>query len=179
MNQYQRTIKYLGELLLNYDYDKEVPVFGFGGIPRFDGSAGKKVDHCFSVNGNPKNPNIKGIDEILRSYLESVKKVDLSSPTLFEPILQEAKKIGLEYQAQGSKNYLVFIILTDGEIYDMPKVVDLIVEMATLPISVIIIGVGNAKFEKMNMLDGETALVDSKGRRQERDIVQFVQFRDF
>jgi copine 5/8/9 len=47
----------------------------------------------------------------------------------------------------------------------MPKVIDILVEMSHLPISIIIIGVGNAKFEKMSILDGDTALVDSKGKK--------------
>ena len=45
--------------------------------------------------------------------------------------------------------YHVFLILTDGEIHDMQQTVDAIVEMANLPISVIIVGVGIEKFLKM------------------------------
>jgi hypothetical protein len=90
-------MKYLGELLLSYDSDKEVPVFGFGGIPKFEKLSSNKVDHCFNINGNRDTPNISGVSEILRYYTESVKKIELSSPTLFEPCLKEALKIGYQY----------------------------------------------------------------------------------
>lgn len=48
------------------------------------------------------------------------------------------------------------------------------------PLSIIIIGVGNANFEKMERLDGDNQLlrtVDGK-REANRDIVQFVPFRE-
>ena len=31
MNAYQKAIKAVGEILMNYDYDKLVPIYGFGG----------------------------------------------------------------------------------------------------------------------------------------------------
>lgn len=53
----------------------------------------------------------------------------------------------------------------------MDKVIDNLVESSALPISVIIIGLGNANFEKMMILDGEKGLSNKKGVRAERDIV--------
>eukprot|EP01016_Furgasonia_blochmanni_P012050 TRINITY_DN15702_c0_g1_i1.p2 TRINITY_DN15702_c0_g1~~TRINITY_DN15702_c0_g1_i1.p2 ORF type:complete len:140 (+),score=39.26 TRINITY_DN15702_c0_g1_i1:64-483(+) len=36
-NQYQAAIQAVGEILLNYDYDKRVPLYGFGGKPKYPG----------------------------------------------------------------------------------------------------------------------------------------------
>jgi len=55
--------------------------------------------------------------------------------------------------------------------------VDLIVQASTLPLSIIIVGVGNADFTNMNRLDGDNGLYSSKGVMAPRDIVQFVPFR--
>lgn len=52
-------------------------------------------------------------------------------------------------------------------------------DCAKLPISIIIIGVGDANFADMKVLDGDEGLVDSSGRRAQRDLVQFVAFKDF
>lgn len=60
----------------------------------------------------------------------------------------------------------------------MDKTIDLLVQAATLPLSVIIVGVGNADFGNMNKLDGDSGLINSKGQRAQRDIVQFVPMRD-
>ena len=42
------------------------------------------------------------------------------------------------------------------------------------PMSVIIIGVGNADFGEMNALDSDNVLLQSMGQTATRDIVQFV-----
>ena len=41
-----------------YDDDKCFPFFGFGGIPRHMGL--NTVNHCFAINGNPQDPEIRG-----------------------------------------------------------------------------------------------------------------------
>jgi hypothetical protein len=74
----------------------------------------------------------------------------------------------------------VLLILTDGAITDSQKTIDAIVQASFLPLSIIIIGVGNADFSQMNILDGDgMALRSSNGQIAARDIVQFVPFRDF
>lgn len=40
----------VGGTVVQYDYDKKIPVFGFGGIPKFMGT--NTVSHCFPLNGN-------------------------------------------------------------------------------------------------------------------------------
>ena len=52
-------------------------------------------------------------------------------------------------------SYNIFLILTDGEIHDMDKTKELIVEASELPLSIIIIGVGNEKFKMMKALDSD------------------------
>ena len=55
-----------------------------------------------------------------------------------------------------------------------------IVDAAALPISIIIVGVGDANFDAMEELDGDEVRVTSfDGRVASRDIVQFVPFRNF
>ena len=48
------------------------------------------------------------------------------------------------------------MILTDGEIHDMDKTVDLVINSSKLPYSIIIVGIGNAEFDNMNILDGDS-----------------------
>ena len=72
------------------------------------------------------------------------------------------------------------LYITDGEITDMNETVDRIIEASELPMSIIIIGVGDQDFSRMIELDAdEVMLTDSLGRRASRDIVQFVQFDVF
>lgn len=55
-----------------------------------------------------------------------------------------------------------------------------VVQASKLPMSIIIVGVGNADFAAMEFLDGDTrALRSHTGEEAARDIVQFVPFREF
>lgn len=48
-----------------------------------------------------------------------------------------------------------------------------------MPLSIIIVGVGNADFQSMEELDGDTVALEVNGMRASRDIVQFVPFSNF
>ena len=50
-NQYQTAIMAVGNILLNYDYDKMIPAFGFGAKPRFPHLGGTQVNHCVPLSG--------------------------------------------------------------------------------------------------------------------------------
>ncbi|KAK2183198.1 hypothetical protein NP493_320g01057 [Ridgeia piscesae] len=61
----------------------------------------------------------------------------------------------------------------------MPQTKEAIVRASTLPLSIIIVGIGKADFKEMKVLDGDEEILKSRGRPSARDIVQFVQLRDF
>ena len=76
--------------------------------------------------------------------------------------------------------YHILMILTDGIIEDTDETINALVEASFLPISVIIIGIGNADFSNMDILDAdEEPLIDDKNRKSARDLVQFVPFNNF
>lgn len=56
---------------------------------------------------------------------------------------------------------------------------DIIVNNANLPISIVIVGIGNADFQNMKVLDGDGGLFGSNGVKCPRDIVQFVPFSKY
>ena len=72
------------------------------------------------------------------------------------------------------------MILTDSIIEDMGDTINSLVESSYLPISVIIVGIGNADFSNMDVLDADDELlVDNNGRKADRDLVQFVPYKNF
>merc|ERR1712039_392868 len=75
--------------------------------------------------------------------------------------------------------YMVLLILTDGAIHDMEETKNSLIKAAYLPMSIIIIGVGNADFSLMDELDGDDGLWNSAGVKCARDLVQFVPFDNF
>lgn len=78
------------------------------------------------------------------------------------------------------QQYFILLILTDGVITDMADAREAIVQASHLPMSIIIVGIGNADFSDMQLLDGgEGILCTPRGEPVLRDIVQFVPFRNF
>jgi hypothetical protein len=51
--------------------------------------------------------------------------------------------------------YHILLLLTDGVINDLEKTIDQIVRGSSLPLSIIIVGVGNEDFTNMNVLDAD------------------------
>ena len=62
----------------------------------------------------------------------------------------------------------------------MPSTKNLVVEASHLPVSIIIIGVGDEEFQLMEALDCDKGIIkNSQGTPAARDIVQFVKFKKF
>ena len=57
-----------------------------------------------------------------------------------------------------TQQYLVLLLLTDGVLSDMADTIDALVRASKLPMSVIIVGVGQADFTDMNTLDCDEGL---------------------
>merc|ERR1712038_268095 len=61
----------------------------------------------------------------------------------------------------------------------MDQTVASIVSASSLPMSIIIVGVGNEDFSDMERLDGDDRALQCGGIKATRDIVQFVELRKF
>uniref|UniRef100_A0A7N6BBR5 C2 domain-containing protein n=1 Tax=Anabas testudineus TaxID=64144 RepID=A0A7N6BBR5_ANATE len=140
-----------------------------------------QVSHDFAVNFNEENPECAGIQGVVEAYQACLPKLQLYGPTNIAPIIQKvAKTASQEVHTKEAMQYFILLILTDGVITDMADTREAIVQASHLPMSIIIVGVGNADFSDMQMLDGDDGILRSpKGEPVLRDIVQFVPFRNF
>ncbi|XP_077565868.1 copine-8 isoform X1 [Stigmatopora nigra] len=173
LNAYAMALKAVGEIIQDYDTDKMFPALGFGAKLPPDG----RISHEFALNGNPQNPYCAGIDGVMEAYYQSLKSVQLYGPTNFSPVVNHVARYAASVK-DGSE-YFVLLIITDGVISDMAQTKESIVNASCLPMSIIIVGVGPAEFDAMIELDGDEVRISSRGRYAERDIVQFVPFRDY
>lgn len=179
-NQYQQALESVGQVVEPYDTDKQFPIYGFGAYVRGkDGKFGHTVDHCFPL-GPGGATEVSGVEGILNAYKESIVNVNLSGPTLFTPILEAAmQRAAAANCTQENQKYTILLILTDGVINDLDASISSIVTASSLPLSIIIIGVGSADFSDMSALDSDKGLLKSGNKVAQRDIVQFVPFTDF
>ncbi|KAM6289043.1 copine-5-like, partial [Aegotheles albertisi] len=166
LNAYAMALKAVGEIIQDYDSDKMFPALGFGAKVPPDGH----VSHEFPLNGDAANPACSGIEGVLDAYHRSLRRVQLYGPTNFAPVVNHVARSAAEV-LDGSQ-YFVLLIITDGVISDMAQTKEAIVNAAKLPMSIIIVGVGQAEFDAMVELDGDDIRISSRGKVAERDIVQ-------
>jgi hypothetical protein len=83
--------------------------------------------------------------------------------------------------SQQNQKYNILLLITDGVINDLQQTIDEIVNGSSLPLSIIIVGVGSADFSSMDILDADDEPLYSQKYRKhmQADIVQFVPFREF
>jgi hypothetical protein len=176
-NSYQSAIAAVGAVLEPYDTDKSYPVYGFGAkIKQADGGY-SGVQHCFPVYGG--GVEVQGVSGIMQAYTDCLNNVALSGPTLFSPLIQASIAIAAGGDLPHKRTYTVLLILTDGVINDFDASIQSMIQASTTPLSIIIIGVGNADFSDMTRLDSDKELLSAGGRKAERDIVQFVSYNEF
>uniref|UniRef100_A0A803SMC9 Copine-3 n=1 Tax=Anolis carolinensis TaxID=28377 RepID=A0A803SMC9_ANOCA len=177
INEYLTAIWTVGSVVQDYDSDKLFPAFGFGAQVPPDW----QVSHEFALNFNPTNPYCQGIEGVVGAYRQALPQIRLYGPTNFSPIINHVARFAAHSAQQGTASqYFVLLIITDGEITDLDQTRQAIVNASKQPMSIIIVGVGNAEFKAMEFLDGDDGVLKSlSGEPAARDIVQFVPFRKF
>lgn len=179
-NQYEAAMRAVGNILASYSTENNVSAFGFGANlpPSFNTS------FCFNVSEGIHSDTCDGVDGLVRAYKHTLGRVQLAGPTIFSKVLQTAGTITsrrMEAAARSGSGilpYSILLILTDGVISDFDAAVAQLIALSALPISVIIVGIGNEDFRRMRQLDeGKTLRRGTMSAH--RDIVQFVPFRDY
>jgi len=180
LNEYQKAIAAIGYVLEPYDSTKFMEVYGYGA--KFFGRPNVEFD-C-ALTGNPEAPAVFGVNGILQVYANALESVEIWGPTNFAPIINKmANKIrvglGPKYSNSPLQRYHILTIITDGEISDMENTKRAIINACDIPLSIIIIGVGQGNFDSMIELDGDDVKLNCDGKFAERDIVQFVPLSKF
>ncbi|KAH1031919.1 hypothetical protein J1N35_044093 [Gossypium stocksii] len=174
LNSYQQAIMEVGEVIQFYDSDRRFPAWGFGGRT-YDGT----LSHCFNLNGTNAY-EVEGVQGIMAAYANALHTVTLAGPTLFGPVINTAAQLASQATSNDITKYFVLLIITDGVLTDIQETMDALVRASDLPLSILIVGVGNADFKQMDVLDADDGrrLESSTGRVATRDIVQFVPMRE-
>uniref|UniRef100_A0A671XNU5 Copine 7 n=1 Tax=Sparus aurata TaxID=8175 RepID=A0A671XNU5_SPAAU len=173
-NEYLKALIAVGEICQDYDSDKRFSALGFGArIP-----PNYEVSISVPISALLEQYYIQGVVE---AYQNCLPKIQLYGPTNVSPIINRIAKLAAgDGNIKDASRYHILLILTDGVVTDMADTREAIVRASYQPLSIIIVGVGNADFTDMQILDGDDGVLRSpKGEPVLRDIVQFVPFRDF
>ena len=172
-NSYELALQSVGEIIKQYGSSGMFPAFGFGA------KINQIVSHHFPLNGNENHPYCSSLEELLNFYRDNVRKVTLWGPTNFSPVINSTASIANQYQ-DGGRHYFILLIITDGIITDQLQTKRAIINHASeSPLSIVIVGVGEADFSAMDELDADEVPLTADGKILQRDIVQFVPMNRF
>jgi len=163
MNGYEKAIVGVGNILAKYDTDQRFPVHGFGA--KYDGI----VRHCFQVGQEKEVHGVKGILDAYRGVFKT--PLTMSGPTVFAEVISLAATQAKSRHQTNPLSYTILLLLTDGAVTDVQATKRALASVADAPLSIVIVGIGNADFSAMQFLDDF-----EKRSGTNRDVVQFVQF---
>ncbi|VDK64626.1 unnamed protein product, partial [Onchocerca ochengi] len=164
-NPYMTALNAVTSVIGKYNRHGRIAALGFG--------AQTPPDY---KNGDATDPHVDGIDGVLNAYRSALLSIRPYAPTDYSEVIYHTYKFGAAVQRQGkSDHYFVLLIVTDGCVTNSKRTVNAIVDCAELPISIVIVGVGNQDFSAMQCLLSPT-LKSSEGRLLRREIVTFVPY---
>lgn len=170
LNDYEKALTAVASIVARYDSDQMFPVYGFGA--KFNGT----INHCFQVGNTAEVRGINGMIEAYRKVFQ--KGLTMSGPTVFSDVIQQTAVMAESRQAQnhriGKQSYSILLILTDGAVSNIDLTKQNIRLATTAPLSIVIVGLGNADFTNMQFLDDF-----HQSEPDVRDIVQFVEFNQY
>ncbi|KAL8251348.1 hypothetical protein R6Q59_035041 [Mikania micrantha] len=170
LNPYEQAITIIGKTLAVFDEDNLIPCFGFGDASTHD-------QDVFSFY--PEDRFCNGFEEVLSRYREITPHLKLAGPTSFAPVIEQAMTI----VEQSGGQYHVLLIIADGQVTrsvdtesghlspQEQRTVDAIVQASKLPLSIVLVGVGDGPWDMMREFDDNIPARDF-------DNFQFVNFTE-
>ena len=125
------------------------------------------ISHCFSLNQNFFMPTIDGYTNLKKEVKRLEPKLIRSGPVIFSEILEYSIELAKYFKVVDKKQYIVLLVATDGDIFDITPIHKLLKQAHDLPLSILVAGIGEVaeqvlykiKFEgrskrKKAMVDG-------------------------
>ncbi|PWA41300.1 copine (Calcium-dependent phospholipid-binding protein) family [Artemisia annua] len=150
-----------------FDEANLIPCYGFGDATTHD-------QHVFSFY--PKDRSCNGFEDVMGRYREIVPQVTLAGPTSFAPVIEQAMTI----VEKSGDQYHVLLIIVDGQVgngtihgksIQEKKTVDAIDQASKLPLSIVLVGVGERPWDMMKKFDDNIS-------QREFNNFQFVNFTE-
>jgi hypothetical protein len=161
MDDYEKSILTVGEIINCYGKEEVFPVYGFGA----------ENSDCFSCNFED-NPEVTTIEGVLETYQLAHTIALPSETTNFNKIVKQAAKIAKESKAN---IYHVLLILTDDKIDDIHQTIREIIKASEFSLSIVIVGIGNYSFNVLSKLPKNQELLE----KSKREILQFIPFEKY
>jgi len=168
--------------------------YGFGAkvIPKKT-----RLSSCFALNGNIFDPTMKNKEELLASYIKTIKSVELCLPVNYSEVIKTAKELaqlelkefkrrfrfsqhnlnssGTNAVTSMLQNYYVLYIVTAGVLDDLEEVFNECSNIAGLPLSIVFVKTGNQQMKDVDDL-GDLKKRVEMNYCQSRHFISLVEF---
>jgi hypothetical protein len=198
-NDYEKAIFAVGSILAKYDSDQRFPVWGFGakynGVVRHCFQCGTEVevqgvqgimDAYRGVFRTPLTMSYPTIfTEVISTASSYAKHEQVRNGKIYVISVSWCRIVvhnspysinGVQEVAEeeGKMSYTILLILTAGNIENVRETKRQLISASGAPLSVVIVGIGDADFSGMEFLDEHDPTTE-----EGRDITKFVRFSDY
>lgn len=133
LNFYEQVIGILGSIVNRFSRDGRFPVYLFG-----DGKTRGHAVRPLYIDPDDESHECYGIEHVLQEYRKKIRRIELSGPTSFKPLIEKALEI---IEVKG--DFQVLVIVGDGELTDVEQTRAAIIKASDFPLSIIMVGVGD------------------------------------
>ncbi|CAL6106866.1 Copine_I [Hexamita inflata] len=102
------------------------------------------------LDPDAEDPNIQGMDAVLKTYRQFAPTVQQSGPTSLGPLIDEAIK-----SCERSPEFHILIAITDGDITEPDQDKIKIQKASGYPLSIVVVGVGDGPFDILEQFDSK------------------------
>ncbi|ESU40773.1 Phospholipid-binding Copine Family Protein [Giardia duodenalis] len=96
-----------------------------------------------------EDPHFCGFDAVRKAYEHIAPQIEMSGPTTFAPMIKQA----IEICKESDNQYIILLLLTDGDVSDMDADMKALQEASNNPVSVVAVGLGDGPFKRMRILE--------------------------
>ncbi|KAJ3428764.1 copine-8 [Anaeramoeba flamelloides] len=196
LNPFEKCLSAVVPLLLKYDKDEKIPLYGYGGSLK---EQNDKTPPFFHLNMQ-ENPECEGLEGILDAYKGSLKKItlgDMGNATggdtdwrankgryFRDDFYQVVNHICDICEKQLPSNlalppdpYHILFFIIDGDSFDTVGTNRALIRASALPISIVLIGLGNTRFKNLAKFDADEQPLVQDNVSEVRDCCQFIKFK--
>ena len=172
-NQYIKCVSGLREAL--FGFVRNFEVYGYGANilnPEINNPG------FFNLSLN-ENPNLKGLTEISNAYNNCLNNINFSeNNNILSPLLKHIGKRIYEKKELMKYNIFFLLIRKSPKNEDFQNCIDFLIENSHIPLSIIIIGIGDDQNEFNNIKDLYNNQIHSNGIKKLRNNIFFISMKE-
>ena len=166
------------DVLVSYNEDPFFHIYGFGFDPK-----DKTIDYdpdMYPINKKVDSPSVK-MNEIKKFYTEFLMAINFGKKkTNLDLIIKKFNtKIKIDIEKYDVSEYNVLLLFTNNDIIDEKEFSNNLIISSSLPISVVVIGLGSGPYTKLeNVENNFLNLKSDDGIVPQRKCLKFISFKN-